>query len=79
MVALVHKISHAGARPSEALTTNYRRTSRLAEQASAPSFSSEPSVRLPLKVYGVMALTTMLTFGTLTTGYQLLFSQQVFA
>ncbi len=33
----------------------------------------------PLKVYGVMALTTLLTFATLTTGYQLLFPHQLFA
>ena len=35
--------------------------------------------RLPLKVYGVMAMTTALTFATLTTGYQLLFTHQLFA
>ena len=35
--------------------------------------------RVPLKVYGVMALTTLLTFATLTTGYQLLFAHQLFA
>ena len=34
---------------------------------------------LPSKVYGVMALTTTLTFAALTTGYQLLFSHSVFA
>ena len=35
--------------------------------------------RLPLKVYGVMAVTTLLTFATLTTGYQMLFTQPLFA
>ena len=35
--------------------------------------------KVPLKVYGVMAITTMLTFATLTTGYQLLFAPQLFA
>jgi hypothetical protein len=34
---------------------------------------------LPGKVYGVMAATTLLTFATLTTGYQMLFAQTVFA
>lgn len=35
--------------------------------------------RLTLKTYAVMAVTTALTFATLTTGYQALFTQQVFA
>ena len=35
--------------------------------------------RVSLKVYGVMAVTTLLTFATLTTGYQLLFAHQLFA
>jgi hypothetical protein len=34
---------------------------------------------LPPKVYAVMALTTLSTFGTLVTGYQLLFSHPLFA
>jgi hypothetical protein len=34
---------------------------------------------VPPKVYAVMALTSVLTFATLTTGYQLLFSRQLFA
>jgi hypothetical protein len=35
--------------------------------------------RLAPKIYGVMAVTTVLTFATLVTGYQMLFSQQLFA
>jgi hypothetical protein len=35
--------------------------------------------RLPLKVYGVMAVTTAVTSATLTTGYQMLFTHQLFA
>jgi hypothetical protein len=35
--------------------------------------------KLPLKVYGVMAMTTALTFATLSTGYQMLFTHQLFA
>lgn len=31
------------------------------------------------KIFGVMAVTSLLTFATLTTGYQLLFSHSVFA
>ena len=34
---------------------------------------------LPARVYGVMATTTLLTFATLTTGYQAFFSNSVFA
>ena len=33
-------------------------------------------VKVPAKVYGVMAVTTVLTFATLMTGYQLLFPPQ---
>jgi len=44
--------------------------------APAPGTQSE---RVQAKVYGIMALTTALTFGTLTTGYQLLFTHQLFA
>lgn len=35
--------------------------------------------RLTGKIYGVMAVTTTLTFATLVTGYQMLFSHQLFA
>ena len=33
-------------------------------------------VKIPARVYGVMGLTTVLTFATLMTGYQLLFPPQ---
>ena len=46
------------------------------EAAPAPVTQAE---RVPAKVYGIMALTTALTFGTLTTGYQLLFTHQLYA
>ena len=35
--------------------------------------------QLPPKIYGVMVLTTLLTFATLATGYQMFFTQSVFA
>ena len=35
--------------------------------------------KLPAKVYAVMAMTTALTFGTLTTGYELFFVSSPFA
>ena len=34
---------------------------------------------LPPKVLGIMAMTTLLTFATLTASYQLFFSHSVFA
>jgi hypothetical protein len=34
---------------------------------------------VPAKVIGVMAMTTLLTFATLMTGYQMLFTQSVSA
>jgi hypothetical protein len=35
--------------------------------------------KLPLKIWCVMAVTTVLTFATLTTGYQMLFARHLFA
>lgn len=51
----------------------------LMERASAPAPARREPETLPAKVYAVMALTSLLTFGTLVTGYQLLFSHQLFA
>ena len=45
---------------------------------AAPA-SVAQSEKVPAKVYAIMALTTVLTFGTLTTGYQLFFQHQLFA
>jgi len=47
----------------------------LARGSEAPRHSG----KVPAKVYGVMALTTALTFATLTTGYHLLFTHQLYA
>jgi hypothetical protein len=41
--------------------------------AAACDESAARTLRIPAKVYGVMAVTTVLTFTTLMTGYQLLF------
>jgi hypothetical protein len=49
------------------------------ERASAPSPTPRDPDSLPPKIYAVMALTSLLTFTTLTTGYQLFFSHQLFA
>ncbi|MEP7131500.1 MAG: hypothetical protein ABI770_10260 [Sphingomicrobium sp.] len=35
--------------------------------------------KIPARIYGVMAVTTLLTFATLTTSYQLFFSYHPFA
>lgn len=50
----------------------------LIERASAPA-PTPPPESLSAKVYAVLALTSLLTFGTLVTGYELLFSHQLFA
>jgi hypothetical protein len=47
--------------------------------AHAAQPTSRKSVSLSLTIYAVMALTSLLTFGTLAMGYQLLFSHQLFA
>lgn len=51
----------------------------LMEQASASSPTIPEASLMRAKIYAVMALTSMLTFGMLVTGYQLLFSHQLFA
>jgi len=53
--------------------------SLLMEQARAPSATARELHRVAAKVYGVMAVTTLLTFATLTTGYQYFFPHQLFA
>ena len=51
----------------------------LIEQVSAPVPHPRRPESLPAKVYAVIALTTVSTFGTLVTGYQLLFAHPLFA
>ena len=48
------------------------------ERASSSSTRRKQDSVSP-KIFAVMALTSLLTFGTLVTGYQLLFSHQLFA
>ena len=71
------KVAHAAASEVEVPTDLL--AGLLMEQASAPSGATRRSESLPPNVYAVMALTSLLTFGTLATGYQLLFSHQLFA
>jgi len=53
--------------------------SLLMEQASAPSPATAETHRLLARVYAVLTVTTLLTFATLTTGYQYFFPHQLFA
>ena len=73
------KIAHAGPSQSEADVPTDLLASLLMERASAPPPTSREPDKLSLKICAVMALTSLLTFGTLATGYQLLFSHQLFA
>ena len=73
------KTSHADLRGSEAPLPTDLHASLLMERSSSESPAASQPSGLPLKVYGVMAVTTLLTFATLTTGYQLLFSTPLFA
>ena len=59
------------------LEPNFERLAAERRKA-APAPAPQPE-RLPAKVYGVMALTTALTFATLNIGYELFFSYQPFA
>ena len=48
------------------------------DQISRASRSAvEPGLRL--KIFSVMAVTTLLTFGSLVTGYEMLFARQLYA
>ena len=51
----------------------------LIEQARAAGSSPRQRESLPAKVFAVMGVTTLLTFATLVSGYQLFFSHQSFA
>jgi hypothetical protein len=71
-------IAHAALPSSEAPVPTDLLASLLMEQTALSAARAE-RYRLPLKIFGVMAVTTLLTFATLTTAYQMLFSHQVFA
>jgi hypothetical protein len=75
----VDKIAHAGPPRSEAEVPTDLLASLLIERPGAQSPTPRESSRVPPKIYAVMALTSTLTFATLTTAYQLLFSHQSFA
>ena len=72
------KVAHASSLNEAEVPTDLL-AGLLMERASPPSPTRSAPDRLPLKIYAVMAVVTLLTFATLTTGYQLLFSHQLFA
>ncbi len=50
----------------------------LVEDTGAATAEARDADRLPAKIYAVMGVTTIVTFVTLQTGYELLFPQQLF-
>lgn len=75
----VDKIAPAGPQRSEADVPTDLLASLLIQRARTPRPTPSESNSVPPKIYAVMALTSVVTFATLTTGYQLLFSHQLFA
>ena len=53
--------------------------SLLMEQGRPTRTEAREAYRLRAKVYGVMGVTTLLTFVALSTGYQFFFPHQLFA
>jgi hypothetical protein len=76
----MHELSTADGLRTEADMPTDLLAALLMERARQPrvAAAARPE-RLPLKVYGVMAVTSLLTFATLATGYQTLFTHSVFA
>ena len=74
----MHNRPDAGVRVHQDMPTDLL-AGLLKKQTRQPRPAADRPDRLPLKVYGVMAMTTALTFATLTTGYQMLFTRQLFA
>ena len=73
------KVAHAGFSRDEADLPTDLLAGLLIERANAPAPKPRRPNEVPPKIYAVMVLTSLLTFATLTTGYQLLFSHQLFA
>jgi hypothetical protein len=74
----VDKIEDARAWRSEAPVPTDLLASLLIERSAARPAQRRQPATLPAKVYAAMAVTTLLTFATLTTGYQMLFPHQLF-
>jgi hypothetical protein len=72
-------MERAGAARSEARVPTDLLASLLMERADATPAKHCEQDRLSAKIYALMVLTTLLTFATLATGYQILFAHQIFA
>jgi len=75
----VDKVARAAAPASEVEVPTDLLAGLLMERATTRAAPAPRGEKLPPKVYAVMAVTSLLTFGTLVTGYQLLFSHPLFA
>ena len=75
----MHELSIADSPRTEADMPTDLLAGLLMERARQPRVIAASPDELPPKVYGVMAVTTLLTFATLATGYQTLFTHSVFA
>ena len=75
----VHEIEQQGISRSEAELPTDLLAGLLMERAQAPASQRRVPDRLAAKVYAIMAVTTLLTFATLTTSYQLFFARHPFA
>jgi hypothetical protein len=75
----MHELSIADSPRTEADMPTDLLAGLLMERARQPRVTAASPDTLPPKVYGVMAVTTLLTFATLATGYQALFTHSVFA
>ena len=62
------------------MSRSKREITKMSQSWVKPATASRAEEQaVPAKVFGVMAMTTVLTFATLMTGYQMLFTQSVFA
>ena len=75
----VHKTEQQRISRSEADVPTDLLAGLLMEQSQAPASQPRAADRLTATIYATMAITTFLTFVTLTTGYQMLFARHIFA
>ena len=73
------KIEHRHVPLGEAQVPTDLLAGLLMERADASPVQRPEQDSLSAKIWAVMAVTTLLTFATLTTGYQMLFSHPIFA
>jgi hypothetical protein len=75
----VDKVEHEADSRNEVELATDLLAGLLMEQSRAQAAQTRGPERLTARIYATMAVTTLLTFATLTMGYQLLFSHQLFA